>query len=95
LDADFLALYGIDLRTATTDELDGPRFFALARRTFAYEGVMQIRARQEEEDPPARPPARQASPQQVAPPAGGSNVVPLDAFRASFPGLVSHSTEGR
>lgn len=71
------------------DELDGPRFFALARRTFAYEGVMQARARQEEDTPAQTRP--EAPRQQVAP---QSNVVELAAFRAAFPGLVSHS-EGR
>jgi hypothetical protein len=78
------------------DELDGPRFFSLARRVFAYEGVMQARARQEEEDAPRRPQARPASTpqQQIAPPANSNNVVELAAFRAAFPGLVSH-TEGR
>lgn len=92
MDADFLAIYGIDLRAATVDELDGPRFFSLARRTFAFKGVMQARARQEEEDtsqPVARP--NTGPPQQVA---GASNVVELAAFKAAFPGLVSH-TEGR
>lgn len=78
------------------DELDGPRFFQLARRTFAFEGVMRIRAEQEE-DAPRQIQARPASTpqQQVAQTTAGSNVVPLDAFRASFPGLVSHNTEGR
>jgi hypothetical protein len=78
------------------DELDGPRFFSLARRVFAYEGLMQIRARQEEEDAPRRTPSRPAgTPQpQIAQPAS-SNVVELAAFRAAYPGLVSHSTEGR
>lgn len=80
---------------ATVDELDGPRFFSRARRVFAYEGVMQARARQEEEDAPRRTPARPVAspPQQVA--GSVSNVVELAAFKATFPGLVSHNTEGR
>jgi hypothetical protein len=76
------------------DDVDGPRFFSLARRTFAFEGVMQARARREE-DTPRRTPARPAAtpPQQVA--GSASNVVELAAFKATFPGLVSHNTEGR
>jgi hypothetical protein len=97
LDADFLTFYGINIHTATVDELGGPRFFALARRVFAYEGVMQVRARQEEEDAPRRTPSRPTGTpqQQIAQPASSNNVVELAAFRASFPGLVSHNTEGR
>lgn len=71
--------------------MDGPRFFSLARRTFAFEGVMQARARQEEEAPQQVPTRQPQQSQQVA---ASSNVVELTAFRAAFPGLVSHN-EGR
>lgn len=92
--ADILAIWGVDIHRASTSELTGPEFFAMAMRTFAFEGVMQARLEQErQEGPPARQPVPE--PRQQAPGSTGSNVVELNAFRAEFPDLVSHSTEGR
>jgi hypothetical protein len=56
LDADFLAIYGIDLEE---DDITGPRYFALAHRLPAYAGVLAARAEAEREDSPsASTPAR-------------------------------------
>jgi hypothetical protein len=52
LDADFLAFYGIDIEI---QDLAGPRFFALAERTFAYGGVMARRAENEQDGRTERP----------------------------------------
>jgi hypothetical protein len=68
------------------DELDAPRFFQLARRVFAFEGVMAVRYQrlQEDGEPATHTPARTQQRQA----AGDSNVIPLDQFRAQFPGLI-------
>jgi hypothetical protein len=85
IDADFLAIYGIDLYE---QEIDGPRYFALAHRLTAFQGVMA--ARVEAENETSSTPTRTSS---TAPPTrqGDSEVheVSLTAFRAKFPGLVS------
>lgn len=84
VDADFLAIYGIDLR----DDIDGPRFFALAHRLPAYQGVLAARveeARQDEQD--ETPSAPQQAPQASA--RGDVKEVSLTALRVQFPGLVS------
>jgi hypothetical protein len=85
LDADFLAIYGIDLEQA---DVSAPRYFALAHRLTAYQGVMAARVDDERDRPSstttrtqAAPPARQG---------GGENrEVSLTAFRVMFPGIVS------
>ncbi len=85
LDADFLALYGIDLEV---DTISAARYFALAHRLPAYSGVMAARVENERDEPaeqPYRPsttPAPQAS-------TGQPREVHLTAFRAQFPGFVS------
>lgn len=90
LQADFLGIYGIDLRR---DAIDGPTFFALAHRAAAYQGVMQGRVEAErEETAPAQEPARQAAPQVSG---GGTAELSLTAFRVQFPGLVSMATSGK
>jgi hypothetical protein len=89
IDADFLAIYGIDL---LEQEVSGPRYLALAHRLTAYQGVMAARVEEEREDRPApsSTPTRTSS---TAPPsrqgAGESTEVSLTQFRAQFPGLVS------
>lgn len=94
IDADFLAVYGIDLYE---QEVSGPRYFALAHRLTAYQGVMAARVEEESEDQPAsNTPTRTSD---TAAPAGrGSSEtteVSLTQFRAQFPGLVSvGGTEG-
>jgi hypothetical protein len=57
LDADFLAIYGIDLESAS---ITGPRFFKLATRLPAFEGVFKtrldnMRVKQEEASKPMSP----------------------------------------
>ncbi|WP_030168928.1 hypothetical protein [Streptomyces sp. NRRL S-813] len=94
LDADFLAIYGIDLEQV---EISARRYFALAHRLTAYTGVMAARVEAErEEREPSRPtPTRTSS---TAAPAGrGTNEVSevsLTQFRAQFPGLVSVAQGG-
>jgi hypothetical protein len=89
IDADFLAIYGIDLYE---QEIDGPRYFALACRLTAYQGVMAARREAEEDDsrPVSTTPTRTSS---TAAPAGRGTgetaEVSLTQFRAQFPGLVS------
>lgn len=90
LDADFLAIYGIDLER---DEINGPRFFAFVHRLPAYQGVLAARAEAERsEQQPAGPGGQQQV--QRAAPAGDGEVheVSLTAFRVQFPGLVSMAT---
>jgi len=88
LDADFLAIYGIDL---LEQEISAHRYFALAQRLTAYTGVMAARVEEErEEQQSSRTPTRTSS---TAPStrqgAGESTEVSLTQFRAQFPGLVS------
>lgn len=94
LDADFLAVYGIDLEQA--DAISARRYFALAHRLTAYTGVMAARAEAEREDRPTpSTPTRTSS---TAPPprqgAGETTEVSLTQFRAQFPGLVSVAQGG-
>lgn len=87
LDADFLAIYGIDLDTY---DMDGPRYLALAHRLPAYQGVMAARVDEEREDTPASSSPAQAAQAYQPPQAGGDRrEVSLTAFRVQFPGLVS------
>jgi hypothetical protein len=94
LDADFLAIYGIDL---LEQEISARRYFALAYRLTAYQGVMAARAEEEREqrDPtPSTTPTRTST----APPTrqgnGETTEVSLTQFRAQFPGLVSVAQGG-
>ncbi|MFF7130402.1 hypothetical protein [Streptomyces sp. NPDC008240] len=94
IDADFLAIYGIDL---CEQEVDGPRYFALAYRLTAYQGVLAARADEEREERPAASstPTRTST---TAEPSrrgtGETTEVSLTAFRAQFPGLVSVAQGG-
>lgn len=94
LDADFLAIYGIDLWDC---DLTGPRYLALAHRLSAYTGVMATRV-QEAEDAASPEPAPQraaAEPARTQQPAGGGQQeMSLTAFRFQFPGIVSMAQEG-
>ncbi|GAA1281547.1 hypothetical protein [Saccharothrix xinjiangensis] len=95
LQADFLHIWGIDL---DVEAPPGWRFFAMARRTFAYSGVMAARLAEEDRrtapaPPAARAPARPASgPAPSAHRAGpaGAEVreVSLEQMAAMFPGLI-------
>lgn len=88
LDADFLALYGIDLEE---DTISAARYFALAHRLPAYSGVMAARVENEREQDDAQPYQPSTTPAQ-APPTGQPREVHLTAFRAEFPGFVSMGT---
>ena len=87
LDADFLAIYGIDL---DRDEITARRYFALAHRLTAYTGVMAARAEAEREE---QEPTRTTSTRTSSTPAPArdneTSEVSLTAFRMQFPGLVS------
>jgi hypothetical protein len=87
LDADFLAIYGIDLDVY---DMDGPRYLALAHRLPAYQGVMAARVDEERDDAPASSSAAPAA-QDYQPPqaSGDKKEISLTAFRMQFPGLVS------
>lgn len=84
LDADFLAIYGIDLGDTT---IAAPRFFALAHRVTAYQGVMAARVEEEREEAKPQAIGGEVRRQDAAP--DGSREVTLTAFRVQFPGLVS------
>lgn len=87
LDADFLAIYGIDLETS---EISARRYFALAFRLTAYTGVMAARAEAERDDQPASTaPTRTSSTPAPTGEGGETREVSLTAFRMQFPGLVS------
>ncbi|MFJ8995606.1 hypothetical protein ACIRQH_35025 [Streptomyces sp. NPDC102279] len=92
LDADFLAIYGLDLEHV---EISSRRYFALAYRLPAYQGVMAARVDDERDDQPqaSSTPTRT----QDAPPRRGSGEtteVSLTQFRMQFPDLVSVAQGG-
>ena len=93
IDADFLAIYGLDLYE---QEITGPRYFALAHRLTAYQGVMAARVEEEREQPTpsSSTPTRTSS--TPAPERGGSEAVEvsLTQFRALYPGWVSVAQGG-
>ncbi|MFB7244648.1 hypothetical protein ACFCYX_19570 [Streptomyces populi] len=91
IDADFLAIYGIDLEQA---DVTGPRYFALAHRLTAYQGVMAARVEEEHDRPAASttPTRTQAAPAGRA--SSETAEVSLTQFRAKFPGLVSVAQGG-
>jgi hypothetical protein len=61
LDADFRALYRVDgVGDEDFGELSGPRFLALAERTFCYEGTMAALAAGQSET--SRPESREVVP---------------------------------
>ncbi|MGW0837555.1 hypothetical protein [Streptomyces prunicolor] len=93
IDADFLAIYGLDLYE---QEITGPRYFALAHRLTAYQGVMAARVEEERDDrPTSSTPTRT---QDTAPPQRQGNgeavEVSLTQFRAMYPGWVSVAQGG-
>jgi hypothetical protein len=83
LDADFLAIYGIDLEER---EIDGRRYVQFAQRLAAFDGVIAARIAQTEAE---ERPAAAARPGQA--PAGPADTehVELAQLRLSFPGVVS------
>lgn len=90
IDADFLAVYGIDLEQA---DVSARRYFALAHRLTAYTGVMAARVEDERQSSSSAPTRTRDD----APPAqGGSGTreVSLTAFRVMFPGIVSGGNAG-
>ncbi|MEU1272977.1 hypothetical protein [Streptomyces sp. NPDC005799] len=95
IDADFLAIYRIDLEQV---DLSARRYFALAYRLTAYQGVMAARQEEASEKRPAAPsttPTRTST--TAAPTTGGSSEtteVSLTQFRALYPGWVSVAGEG-
>jgi len=90
LDADFLAIYGIDLEQV---EISGPRYFHLAHRLTAYQGVMAARV-DEEQDRSDTTTTRTSSTQPAQQGGGETKEVSLTAFRVMFPGIVSGGGAG-
>jgi hypothetical protein len=88
LDADFLAIYGIDLEQQT---ISARRYFALAHRLTAYSGVMAARAENERE---RTIPTRTSSTPATTRDDSSSTELSLTQFRAKFPGLVSMGQGG-
>jgi hypothetical protein len=87
LDADFLAIYGIDLEQV---DVSAPRYFALAHRLPAYQGVMAARVEEERDEQDQSSTTTRTSSTQPARQGGGENrEVSLTAFRVMFPGIVS------
>lgn len=87
LDADFLAVYRIDLHDC---DITAPRFLSLAFRCFAYRGVMreELLAEQHSNEghgpsPTSGPPSRQAP----ANDDDGAEWVSPDEMKAMFPDL--------
>ncbi len=87
MDADFLAIYGIDLEH---DEIDARRYFALAYRLTAYTGVMAARAENERESTTPTRTSSTPAPERD----DHSTELSLTQFRAKFPGLVSMGQGG-
>lgn len=92
IDADFLAVYRIDLRDPAT-RISGPTFFARASRLFSYRGAMRERLLVEQEENRNNPPARSnpgyTPPAAAAPAASDDGVrwVNPDDMKALFPDL--------
>lgn len=93
LDADFLAVYGLDLEQV---DISARRYFALAYRLTAYTGVMAARAEEEHDERPqaSTTPTRTSTAPSPRQGAGESTEVSLTTFRAQFPGLVSVAQGG-
>lgn len=94
IDADFLAIYRIDLER---DEVSARRYFALVHRLAAYHGVMaaRIEAERAEQSPgTSSTPTRTSS--TPAPARGDSSrtELTLTQFRAQYPGWVSVAQGG-
>lgn len=87
LDADFLAIYGLDLEHV---EISARRYFALAHRLPAYQGVMAARreeARDQRQSNSTTPTRTSSTPAPARD--NETREVSLTAFRMQFPGLVS------
>ncbi|MCI3246304.1 hypothetical protein [Streptomyces spinosisporus] len=92
IDADFLAIYGLDLEQV---EISGPRYFSLAYRLTAYQGVMAALAEEErEERQPTTTPTRTSTTATHARGSSERTELSLTQFRAKFPGLVSVAKGG-
>lgn len=90
LDADFLAIYGIDLQHT---DISSRRYFALAYRLTAYTGVMAARLDAERDGrPTGSTPTRTSS--TPAPERGDVTELSLTQFRAKFPWMVSMGQGG-
>lgn len=85
LDADFLAVYRIDLHDC---DITAPRFLSLAFRCFAYRGVMreQLLAEQRANEGHGPPPSAAPAPAARQDDAGAKWVSP-DQMKAMFPDL--------
>lgn len=90
LHADYWAIWGIDIHRDTT--LTGPEFFAMARRTFSYDGMMTARLRAQEEQEQQQAPVSQPQTPSPTPQSSGAKVVDLATFRQMFPDVTTHST---
>lgn len=89
LDADFLAIYHIDL---DEQEIPARRYFALAHRLTAYTGVMAARVEAEREErpqPASTTPTRTSSTPATGRDNGEAVELSLTQFQAKFPWLVS------
>ncbi len=73
-------------------DLDGPRFFRLAGRIFAYEGVMAARVASEREQDRTSRPAPQRPAEQPPPPRprgdGAKQRVTVSQLQLIVPGLI-------
>ena len=78
--ADFQAIYHLSL-----DGLSGPRFFGLALRLFAYQGVMRARMEKEQHDRDDEPDYAPKSSSSA-----GAQVISLDELRVKVPGVAGH-----
>jgi hypothetical protein len=82
LDADFLAIYGIDLEQ---QDIGGRRYVQLAQRITAYQGVMAARvAAEQDQHSSSGAPAPSSRPRDT-------EELELDEFQQQFPDLVSVS----
>ncbi|MFE3031584.1 hypothetical protein ACFXKY_08035 [Streptomyces canus] len=90
LDADFLAIYRIDLEQ---DEISARRYFALAHRLPAYQGVMSARQEEAREQTSSTTPTRTSSTPAAAQ-RDDVTEVSLTQFRAQFPWMVSMGQGG-
>ncbi|MGW0575114.1 hypothetical protein ACWD25_03910 [Streptomyces sp. NPDC002920] len=89
IDADFLAIYGIDLEE---HEITARRYFALAHRLTAYTGVMAARAEAEREEEQPAPAASSTPTRTGSTPVterGNETELSVTKFTATFPWLVS------
>ncbi|MDH6448175.1 hypothetical protein M2155_000583 [Streptomyces sp. SAI-119] len=91
IDADFLAIYGIDLEQA---DVSARRYFALAYRLTAYQGVLAAQQEADRDDRPAASTTPTRTSSAPAPERGDVTEVSLTQFRAMYPGWVSVAQGG-